>query len=209
MVLFDEIEKAHEDVFNLMLQIMDDGRLTDSQGRTVDFKNTVVVMTSNVGARNITEHRTHLGFDGSDGGEDTSYEAIRSSVMGDLRRTFKPEFLNRIDETIVFHPLTKPEIRKIAENMLQTVHQRIRAMGIDLEVSESAVDALADKGYDPVYGARPLRRAIQSGLEDACAEAILDGTLRRGDKAVAEAEDGKIVLKKREAPEETATADEA
>ena len=200
VVLFDEIEKAHEDVFNLMLQIMDDGRLTDSQGRTVDFKNTIVVMTSNVGARNLTEHRTRLGFDASEDDADSSYEAIRDSVMADLRRTFKPEFLNRIDETIVFHPLTKPEIRQIARNMLDVVHQRVRNMGIDLEVSESAVDALADKGYDPVYGARPLRRAIQSGLEDACAEAILDGTLRRGDKAVAEAEDGRIVLRKREEP---------
>jgi len=196
VVLFDEIEKAHEDVFNLMLQIMDDGRLTDSQGRTVDFKNTILVMTSNVGARNITDRRTPLGFDGSGASADTSYEAIRSAVMSELRRTFKPEFLNRIDETIVFHQLAKDEIKKIAANMLKVVRQRVGAMGIDLTVTDEAVDILADKGFDPAYGARPLRRAIQSAIEDACAEAILDGTLRRGDKAEAAAENGVIVLKK-------------
>ena len=198
VVLFDEIEKAHEDVFNLMLQIMDDGRLTDSQGRTVDFKNTILVMTSNVGARNITDRRAPLGFDGTGASADASYEAIRTAVMGELRRTFKPEFLNRIDETIVFHQLTKPEIKKIAANMLKTVRQRVGAMGIDLTVTDEAVDILADKGFDPAYGARPLRRAIQSAVEDACAEAILDGTLRRGDKAEAVPENGVIVLKKKQ-----------
>ncbi len=200
VVLFDEIEKAHEDVFNLMLQIMDDGRLTDGQGRTVDFKNTIVVMTSNVGARNITNKRAPLGFDGSESASDASYEAIRESVMGELRRTFKPEFLNRIDETIVFHQLTRAEIKSIAVNMLQVVRGRVTNMGIDLTVEDSAVELLADRGFDPAYGARPLRRAIQSAIEDACAEAILDGTLRRGDKAVAKNTDGKIVLEKR--PEE-------
>ena len=198
VILFDEIEKAHEDVFNIMLQILDDGRLTDSQGRHVDFKNTVIVMTSNVGARNITDKRTQLGFSSGGDAEEASYERIRASVMEDLKRTFRPEFLNRIDDIIVFHQLTRDNIRLIAENMLMTVKARMQDLGIELAVDDSALNALADKGFDPVYGARPLRRAIQSTVEDRAAELILDGKARGGDKLVATAENGEIVVRKAE-----------
>ena len=195
VVLFDEIEKAHEDVFNIMLQIMDDGRLTDSQGRRVDFRNTVIVMTSNVGARNITDKTAPLGFrDGDQDQLQASDERIRDAVMGDLKRTFKPEFLNRIDEIIVFHQLTKPEIRKIAGNMLETVAQRIEGMDIHMSWDESAVDLLADEGFDPVYGARPLRRKIQSSVEDGIAEQMLEGAVTAGDTVNVTARDGKICI---------------
>ncbi len=195
VVLFDEIEKAHEDVFNIMLQIMEDGRLTDSQGRHVDFRNTVIVMTSNVGARNITERSKPFGFSAGGEGTDTaSDERIREAVMGDLRRTFKPEFLNRIDETIVFHRLTREEIRQIARNMLDVVAKRVEGMGLTLEVTDAAVDALADAGFDEVYGARPLRRKIQSSVEDALAERLLDGSVKTGDTVRVDAGDGKIEI---------------
>ena len=211
VVLFDEIEKAHEDVFNIMLQIMEDGILTDSQGRRVDFKNTIIVMTSNVGAKNITENKTQLGFAASEGKENsevTDVEKIRELVMGDLRRTFKPEFLNRIDDIIVFHQLTRDNIREIARNMLRSVNARMSELGIELSAEDSAIDVLADKGFDPVYGARPLRRAIQSSVEDAVAEKMLDGEFAAGDKVIASGEDGKVVLRKAapEQPEAKETA---
>ena len=200
VVLFDEIEKAHEDVFNIMLQIMDDGLLTDSQGRHVDFKNTIIVMTSNIGARNITSKTTQLGFSANepDGDGTISQEKIKETVMEDLRRAFKPEFLNRIDEIIVFHQLTKDNIRDIARNMLTTVKGRLAKMDIDLEADESAVDYLAEHGFDPVYGARPLRRLIQSTLEDKAAEKILDNEIKAGDKVIAFAENDKLDLKEAE-----------
>jgi ATP-dependent Clp protease ATP-binding subunit ClpC len=191
VVLFDEIEKAHEDVFNILLQIMDDGILTDSQGRRVDFKNTVIVMTSNVGARNITDKRAKLGFatgDEADGG----YESIKESVMTELKRVFKPEFLNRIDDTIVFRQLTKDDIRQICAKLLDVVKDRIGSMGIEITVEDTALDALADKGFDPVYGARPLRRAIQSTVEDAVAEKLLDSSVKSGDRVTVTASDGVI-----------------
>jgi ATP-dependent Clp protease ATP-binding subunit ClpC len=195
VVLFDEIEKAHEDVFNIMLQIMEDGRLTDSQGRHVDFKNTIIVMTSNVGAKNITEKSKPLGFQSASGDDGTmSDERIKEAVMGDLRRTFKPEFLNRIDETIVFHQLGKDEIHKIAENMLKTVFDRVANMGITATADESAIDLLSDKGFDPVYGARPLRRAIQSNVEDTIAEKMLEGQVKAGDSITIRGVDGKIEI---------------
>lgn len=197
VVLFDEIEKAHEDVFNIMLQIMDDGRLTDSQGRRVDFKNTVIVMTSNVGARNITDKATApLGFSADEKPEERSDERIKELVMQDLRRTFKPEFLNRIDDTIVFHRLTKDEIGRIAENMLKTVAKRLADLGIAMTADEKAVQLVSDKGYDPEYGARPLRRTVQSMVEDKIAEAMLDGTIKEGDSVTVTAEDGKIKILK-------------
>jgi ATP-dependent Clp protease ATP-binding subunit ClpC len=197
VILFDEIEKAHEDVFNVMLQIMDDGILTDSQGRRVDFKNTIIVMTSNVGARSITENRLSLGF--SDGeetsaGGERSYERIREMVLKELKTTFKPEFLNRIDDIIVFHRLSREDIKKIASLMLETVTGRLEGLGINLTVSLEALDKLAEDGFDPVYGARPLRRTIQSAIEDAAAERKLEGSLKPGDTATALVEDGKIVL---------------
>ena len=198
VILFDEIEKAHEDVFNILLQIMDDGRLTDGQGRKVDFKNAVVVMTSNVGARSLTEKRTRLGFTEEEGSDpDTAdYEELKRLVNEDLKRTFKPEFLNRIDEIVVFHRLTRENIRAICRNMLQTVTGRLAGMEITMRVSDEAVDLLADKGFDPVYGARPLRRAIQSAVEDTAAEEILAGTVKAGDTVVLTAENGKLSLKK-------------
>lgn len=200
VILFDEIEKAHEDVFNILLQIMEDGILTDSHGRRVDFKNAIIVMTSNIGAKNITDKRTQLGF--AIGGEKEEYTAeavrIRESVMDELRRTFKPEFLNRIDDIIVFHQLTKDDIHEIAKKMLDTVSNRIGGMGYKLEVDEQAVDILAQKGFDPKYGARPLRRAIQSMVEDGIAEKILEGSIKDGDTVLVTGNDGQIVIKKRE-----------
>ncbi|MBQ8831375.1 MAG: ATP-dependent Clp protease ATP-binding subunit [Oscillospiraceae bacterium] len=199
VVLFDEIEKAHEDVFNIMLQIMDDGILTDSQGRRVDFKNTVIVMTSNVGARNLTEKKKTLGF--SAVGDDTDldskeYSELKNMVMGDLKKTFKPEFLNRIDEIVVFHRLTRENIRRISENMLSTVKERMKAMDIDLSCTDEALDMLSDAGFDPVYGARPLRRAIQSAVEDLAAERILDGTIKAGDTVTVTVKDGKVDIER-------------
>ena len=192
LILFDEIEKANEDVFNILLQILDEGHLTDSQGRKVNFKNTVVVMTSNIGARLITERRQTLGFDhGAGAGEDVS-----ALVLGELRRAFKPEFLNRIDETIVFRRLDKSHIRAIARNLCAVSAARVEAMGILLEVREEAIELLAEKGYDSVYGARPLRRCIQNMLEDTVAEMVLGGALAAGDSAVVTVSDGEICVEK-------------
>ena len=182
-----------------MLQVMDDGVLTDSQGRHVDFKNTIIIMTSNIGARNITDKRNGLGFDSSSDSKETSTkrdEEIRSLVMKELKNTFRPEFLNRIDDTIVFHQLSREDIRKIASKMLATVSERLNGIGISLTVSEEALDKLSDQGFDPVYGARPLRRTIQTFIEDTIAEKMLDGSLKIGDSAIAEIENDKIVLHK-------------
>ncbi len=209
VVLFDEIEKAHEDVFNIMLQIMEDGRLTDSQGRHVDFKNTVIVMTSNVGAKNIVSGPKKLGFAVSDGKADediTDIGEIRRAVTAELRRTFKPEFLNRIDETIVFHQLTRDNIRAIAKIMLSTVAERIKELGIEISADDAAIDELARAGFDPVYGARPLRRAIQSAVEDAVAEKMLEGTVKAGDTALITAKDGKIIVEKAGSAQEPCAA---
>jgi len=197
VLLFDEIEKAHEDVFNILLQIMEDGRLTDAQGRKVDFKNTIIVMTSNVGAKNITERQKKLGFAGA-GDQDSEaadYEAIRALVMADLKKTFRPEFLNRVDETIVFHQLSREDIQKIARNMLAIVSGRVKTLGVTLRASDEAVDKLAEQGFDPLYGARPLRRTIQAAVEDSVAELLLEGRLKAGDLAEAAVEDGKIVIR--------------
>jgi len=195
VLLFDEIEKAHEDVFNIMLQIMEDGILTDSQGRRVDFKNTIIVMTSNAGARNITGKNTKLGF--STGGEDSDraeFEQIREAVMEEVKRLFKPEFINRIDETIVFHKLNRDNIKEICWKMLENVKDRMESIGIDMKIDDSAIDLLVEKGYDPVYGARPLRRTIQSLVEDNAAEKMLDGSIKNGETVTIAARDGKIEL---------------
>ena len=198
VILFDEIEKAHEDVFNIMLQIMDDGILTDSQGRKVDFKNTIIVMTSNIGARNITDKQKTLGFSGAETKDDgiKNIEEIRSLVLKDLKSTFRPEFLNRIDETIVFHQLSREDIKKIASNMISIVSNRLTGIGIALTVTEEALDKLAENGFDPIYGARPLRRTIQSSIEDSVAEKLLESSLKVGDKAIVTVNDGKIVVDK-------------
>jgi len=193
VLLFDEIEKAHEDVFNIMLQIMEDGVLTDSQGRRVDFKNTIIVMTSNAGARNITESKTKLGFSSNDDGSGNGdYEQIREAVMDEVKRLFKPEFLNRIDDTIVFHKLSKDDIKEICVKMLEMVKHRMKAVGIIMSVDDSAVDLLAEQGYDPIYGARPLRRKIQSTVEDTVAEKMLEGKIKEGDEITITANEGKI-----------------
>jgi ATP-dependent Clp protease ATP-binding subunit ClpC len=195
VLLFDEIEKAHEDVFNILLQIMEDGILTDSQGRRVDFKNTIIVMTSNVGARNITDKQKRLGFaPAGDNEEASKFENIKSAVLEELKRTFKPEFLNRVDEIIVFHQLSRENIREISAKMLETVKARVKAMGIDMSADDKALDHLSEKGFDPVYGARPLRRAIQSAVEDAVAEKILEGSIKAGDAVTVTAADGRIEL---------------
>ena len=200
VILFDEIEKAHEDVWNVLLQILDDGRITDSQGRTVDFKNAVIVMTSNIGAKRLTAASGRLGF--SAGTEDVSKDAERQfrdaqeAVLGELRQTFRPEFLNRIDDIIVFRALTEEDIREVARRMLGAVSARMEAMGVRLDASAEAVAELARKGFDPKYGARPLRRAIQSRVEDAVAEKLLDGTLKAGDTAKLTVEDEKLLVTK-------------
>ena len=211
VVLFDEIEKAHEDVWNILLQILEDGIVTDSQGRRVDFKNTIIVMTSNVGARNITAADKPLGFDGREADTDESarFERIKQAVMEELRRTFKPEFLNRIDETIVFRQLTEEDIRRIAQRMLEITGKRMAQQNITLLADEEAVATLAKDGFDPQYGARPLRRAIQNEVEDAVAEQMLEGKLQSGDTAHICLQDGKVAIEKAAAPAQEQPADTA
>ena len=204
VVLFDEIEKAHPDVWNILLQILEDGIVTDSQGRRVDFKNTIIVMTSNVGAKNITAAETPLGFHGGDKSaeedETKRYERIRQAVMDDLKKTFRPEFLNRIDEIIVFRQLTQENIREIASRMLQVTGRRMAEQGITLDVDDDALTELARDGFDPQYGARPLRRSIQNLVEDAVAEQMLEGKLRSGGTAHVRLKDGKVVIESESAP---------
>jgi len=200
VVLFDEIEKAHEDVWNILLQILDDGRITDSQGRTVDFKNTVIVMTSNIGAKALTAAGAKLGFSAqardTDPDAEQKFQQARDTVMAELRQTFRPEFLNRIDDIIVFRALTEEDIREVARRMLKTVSARMETMGIHLDASDEAVAELAKEGFDPKYGARPLRRAIQNKVEDAVAEKMLDGTLKEGDTARLTVEGDKLCVTK-------------
>jgi ATP-dependent Clp protease ATP-binding subunit ClpC len=178
VVLFDEIEKAHEDIWGILLQIMEDGQLTDAQGRKADFRNTVIVLTSNLGAKRITSNAPCLGF--ASGGSGQEPEQMKRLVLDDLKKTFRPEFLNRLDETIVFRRLERPELSEITRRMLQQVEQRLTAMGIGLTISEDAVELLAQKGYDPLYGARPLRRLITAEVEDPAAELILKKELTAG-----------------------------
>jgi ATP-dependent Clp protease ATP-binding subunit ClpC len=196
VVLFDEIEKAHPDVFNLLLQILEEGRLTDSKGRAVDFKNTIIILTSNVGARQITEPK-RVGFASKDGEVAKNYDDMKSNVMGELKNTFRPEFLNRIDDIIVFHPLTQDNIKEIVGYMLEGLTKRIGQREIRLEVTEDAKEFLAKKGYDPLYGARPLRRFIQTLVEDKLAEEMLEGRIKEGDVALVKLEDEKIIVNKK------------
>ncbi len=193
VVLFDEIEKAHPDVFNILLQILDDGILTDSAGRKVDFKNTVIIMTSNIGARLITEKKQAFGF-GVEQGSDTDYDNIKSLVIAELKKTFRPEFLNRIDDTIVFHKLSTEQITTIAQNMLENLAEKLKNLGITAEFKESAVSAVANEGYDAVYGARPLRRAIQNNIEDKLSELMLEGTIKKGDSVTCSYQNGQYVF---------------
>ncbi len=194
VVLFDEIEKAHPDVFNILLQILDDGVLTDSQGRRVNFKNTVVIMTSNLGARLITEKKTSFGFGVTENEQESDYNSIKQMVLEELKKAFRPEFLNRIDDTIVFHKLNTDEIGKIARIMLNKLAARLKAMDIEIEFADSAVAEVASKGFDAVYGARPLRRAIQNNIEDLISEQILDNRIKTGDKLICEFKEGEYVF---------------
>ena len=196
VVLFDEIEKAHGDVFNILLQILDDGRLTDSKGRMIDFKNTILIMTSNIGATKINKNKV-LGFETNKDKEDTrnQYDKMKESIMGELKQKFKPEFLNRIDDIIVFHPLEEYHIYEIVKLMTRDVIQRLKSLDIDLKISEEAVKLIAKKGLDLEYGARPLKRAIQRELEDTLSEAILKGDIKKGNSVIAEIDNNKIVYK--------------
>ena len=190
VLLFDEIEKAHPDVFNMLLQILDEGRLTDSQGRHVNFRNTVIIMTSNVGARLITEKQTNLGFFGGEQQADNDNAKIREAVLGELKKLFKPEFLNRVDDTIVFNKLTEKDIQAIAKNLLKSLEKRLNDLDIKAEFDDSAVEAVAKAGFDEIYGARPLKRAIQSNIEDAISEKMLDGSIKSGDIVTCRYENG-------------------
>ena len=182
VLLFDEIEKAHTDVFNMLLQVLEDGSLTDSQGRKVNFKNTIIIMTSNVGARLITDKQTSLGFNSLN--ENDNMAKLKDSVLSELKKTFKPEFLNRVDDIIVFNKLNNKDIKLIAENMLLKVKDRVKNLGMSLEFTKKAIDEIAKEGFDPVYGARPLRRAIQSKIEDLLSEKLLEGKVNKDDTIV-------------------------
>ena len=184
VILFDEIEKAHHDVFNILLQVLDDGRLTDSQGRTVDFKNTVLIMTSNIGSQHILEAQQ----------AGASYETMKTRVTGELRTHFRPEFLNRVDEIVVFHALGNEHLSRIVEIQLERLRARLVERRITLTVTPSALQNLGQRGYDPVYGARPLKRLIQQEIETPMARQLIKGELRDGDTAVVDLKDGQIVI---------------
>ena len=210
VVLFDEVEKAHPDVFNLLLQLLEDGRLTDSKGRTVDFKNTLLIMTSNIGSKVIEKGGGGLGFEFSgDSVEDSQYNRIKSLVNEELKQYFRPEFLNRLDEIIVFRQLSKNEVKEIAEIMLQEVFARLQDKGIKLDVTDAFKERLVEEGYNPSYGARPLRRAVMRLLEDSLAEEVLSGRIKDGDKALVDIDDNKKVtinISSEESPQELAGA---
>jgi len=185
LLLLDEVEKAHPDVFNILLQILDDGRLTDGQGRTVDFKNTVIVMTSNLGSEVIQEF------------SDEGYDKMKDMVMEVVRKSFRPEFINRIDESVVFHALTKKDIEKIAEIQVQRIKQRLHDNNYQIELSKEAIEFIASAGFDPVYGARPLKRAVQQYLENPLAQDILSGKFMPNDTIVVSCEAKKLVFSKK------------
>lgn len=198
VVLFDEIEKAHPDVFNMFLQILDDGVLTDGQGRRVDFKNCIIIMTSNVGAKLISQKQKAFGFAAGAKELEQNEKEIKDAVMGELRNTFRPEFLNRVDDIIVFQRLTKENIKEIASRLLAVLQKRVEDMGIEVTFSDEAVSKIADAGFDDVYGARPLKRAIQSRIEDALSEEMLKGNVKKGGKYICNVKDDKFVFDKAE-----------
>ena len=199
VVLFDEIEKAHPDVFNMLLQILEDGRLTDAKGRTVDFKNTLLILTSNIGSKVIEKGGGGLGFELEEDAAESQYNRIRSLVNEELKQYFRPEFLNRLDEIIVFRQLTKPEVKEISDILLKEVFGRLTEQGITLEVTDKFKERLVEEGYNPSYGARPLRRAIMRLLEDTLAEEILSSRLKEGDTAVVDVDEkGKVVIASKE-----------
>ena len=196
VILFDEIEKAHPDVFNILLQILEDGRLTDGHGRTVDFRNTVIIMTSNLGTSYLS--RQGVGFNTASPSSENEKERLEKSVRDALKQAFRPEFLNRIDETIIFHPLTRPQIVEVVGLMVKDVAERLAEQGITFELTQDAADWLAAEGFDPVYGARPLRRAIQRHLENQLSRGILSGEFQRDDHLVVDALKGGLALTKAE-----------
>jgi ATP-dependent Clp protease ATP-binding subunit ClpC len=210
-VLLDEVEKAHPEVFNILLQILEDGKLTDAKGRAVDFRNTIIIMTSNVGA-NLLNREAALGFRTSRSDEDTkareerNHEEMIRKITAELRQTFKPEFLNRIDATIVFHALRQDQIREIVELMLRRVRAQLIEQEMTLDATDPAKDYLVEKGYDALNGARPLRRAIQNFIEDPLAEGLLQGKFHTGDNVIADLVDGKLDLMAK--PHEVQTIDE-
>ena len=193
VILFDEIEKAHPDVFNILLQVLDDGRITDSQGRTVDFKNTIIIMTSNAGASSIIEPK-RLGF-GAGEDEKQDHERMKNSVMEEVRRIFKPEFLNRIDETIVFRALNKDDMKHIVTLLVKELKKRCKEqLDIELTVRDSAKSFIVDKAYDRKYGARPLKRKLQEEIEDHISEDIITGKIKRGNKVIISTKNKQISL---------------
>jgi ATP-dependent Clp protease ATP-binding subunit ClpC len=191
VVLLDEIEKAHPEVFNILLQVLEDGRLTDSQGRTVDFKNTVLIMTSNVGA-NLIDHSTTIGFQIDRDEEQGNYERMKDRVLDELKRTFRPEFLNRLDEVIVFRSLSMEQLESIVDLMLEKVYEQLGEKELHLEMDKEVKAILSKEGYDPAFGARPLRRAIQRLIENPLADELLKGNFKPGDRIRAVAKEGKI-----------------
>ena len=193
VILLDELEKAHPDVFNLLLQVLEDGRLTDAQGHTVDFRNTVIIMTTNAGLSHAQQAHT-VGFGAAS--DALTQERLRETMMAELKKTFRPEFLNRVDEIIMFNPLEETEMRAIARLMLARITDRLKARGISLTVTPEAEALLSSSGFDPLYGARPLRRAIQHQVEDSLSEEVLAGRIKLGDSVTAFAEDGKLVFRK-------------
>ncbi len=196
VILLDEIEKAHQDVFNVLLQVLDDGRLTDAQGRTVDFKNTVIIMTSNVGADQI-DRAGSIGFQVTQDEEKDNYQRMKDRLLEELKKTFRPEFLNRVDEVIVFHSLNREHLRKIVDLMLKDVDQQVKERGLTLEISDEAREVLLQEGYDQTYGARPLRRAIQRLLENPLSDEMLKGRFKEGDAVLATVKNGEIQFEKK------------
>jgi ATP-dependent Clp protease ATP-binding subunit ClpA len=199
VILFDEIEKAHPDVFNILLQVLEDGRLTDNMGRTADFRNTVIIMTSNVGSQHVLGKTAHFGFSaGDDTVTEQSYESMQNRALNDLKQVFRPELLNRIDEVVVFMPLTLEQIKQIVGLMIDKLRDNLRDRGIGIQLSDAAVDKLAKDGYDPAYGARPLRRTIQRQVENLISRGILDGSYHDGDTVFIDVENDHIVSRKGE-----------
>jgi len=196
VLLFDEIEKAHPDVFNILLQVLDDGHITDAHGRKVDFKNTVIIMTSNAGAKNAVENK-RLGFVAASDKE-KDYEDLKRMFNDEVKKIFRPEFINRIDDIIVFHQLDKEQVKDIAQIMIKEVTKRVKAsLNIKLDLTKAALDEIAEKGFDPLYGARPLRRVIQSEIEDLVAEAVLEGSIESGGTVRVDFVKGRFKIKHR------------
>ena len=207
VVLFDEIEKAHPDVMHLLLQILEEGKITDSLGRKIDFRNTIIIMTSNVGAE-LIKKQTTMGFGAPTGGSDT-YDVMKEKILGEAKRVFKPEFINRLDDIIVFHTLEKPDLVKIVDLEISKVIERVKAKEIHLTLDPTAQDFLIAKGYDPTYGARPMRRAVEKYIEDPMAEEVLRGNIKPGDTVTVQKDGDKlgfVVVHSKEQTESETTA---